>query len=199
MISNQLRIAKQLTPYISRKKQPTRKNVENVQKRNITVKNDANERIRLLEIRVNYLADTIDTISKKILNKTRSRSRNTIDSIEKKLMQNSNKIENRHLFPGAIFDAIDANDTKLLENVLSENSSALNEERNGNHPLEYAVRNGDLPIIKVLVNATPKDQSLDGVITLVLKIQEEKEGTPEEFKYAEIYKYLVLSRKNRNK
>lgn len=200
-VRNVSRRARQFTPYISRQKQPTRKNVENVQKRNITVKNDTNERIRLLEIRVNSLADTIDTISNRMLSKkSRSRSRrNTIDSIEKKLMQNSNKIENRHLFPGAIFDAIDANDTKLLENVLSENSSALNEERNGNHPLEYAVRNGDLPIIKVLVNATPKDQSLDGVITLVLKMQDEKEGTSEEFKYAEIYKYLVLSRKNRNK
>ena len=113
-------------------------------------------------------------------------------------MQNSNNIENRHLFPGAIFEAIDANDTKLLENVLSENSSALNEEREGNHPLEYAVRKGYLPIIKMLVNATPKDQSLEGVMNLVLQIQAEKEDTPEELKYANIYKYLVLSRKNRN-
>jgi hypothetical protein len=206
MISNQARNisrrAKQFTPYTNRQKQPTRKNVENVQKRNITVKNDINERIRLLELRVNSLADTIDTISKRIMSKSRSRSRsrrNTLDSIDRKLMQNSNNIENRHLFPGAIFEAIENEDEKLLGNVLAENSSALNEERNGNHPLEYAVRKGDLPIIKMLVNATPKDQNLDGVITLVLKMQEEKEGTPEEFKYAGIYKYLVLSRKNRNK
>lgn len=202
-VRNVSRRARQFTPYINRQKQPTRKNVENVHKRNITVKNDTNERIRLLEIRVNYLADTIDTISKRMMSKSisrsRSRSRNTLDSIDRKLMQNSNKIENRHLFPGAIFEAIDANDTKLLENVLSENSSALNEEREGNHPLEYAVRKGYLPIIKMLVNAKPKDQSLDGVMNLALQIQEEKEGTSEEIKYVEIYKYLaVFSRKNRN-
>jgi hypothetical protein len=204
MISNQARNisrrAKQFTPYISRQKQPTRKNVENVQKRNITAKNDTNERIRLLELRVNSLADTIDTISNRMMSRSRSRSRsrrNTLDSIEQKLMQNSNKIENRHLFPGAIFDAIDFDDTKLLKDILSENISALNEDRNGNRPLEYAVRKGDLPIIKMLVNATPRDQNLDGIIALVLQMKDEN---PDELtKYEEIYKYLSLIRKNRNK
>jgi hypothetical protein len=175
------------------KKRPTPKSAV-VSRKDSTKMVNIEGRLELLEKKVEMLENSLKT-------KTRSmtKRKDTLDSIDRKLMQNSNNIENQHLFPGAIFEAIDANNTKLLGNVLYENSSALNEERNGNRPLEYAVKKGNLLAIKLLVNATPKDQSLDGLINLALQIQDDKEGTDEEFKYAEIYKYLILTRKNRNK
>lgn len=182
------------TPVIAQKGKTLKKTAPVSKKDPIKHTIHLENRIKILETRVEILENSLKTRTRSM-----TKRKDTLDSIDRKLMQNSNKHENRHLFPGAIFEAIDSNDTTLLQKILSENSSALNEESNNMHPLEYAVKHGNLPIIKLLVSATPKDRSLDGVINLALKIQEERERTEDEFKYAGIYKYLVLSKKNRNK